>query len=90
MHYCFYFSHSSVEFDASSRALNCLQKGNYVTEKELDGSKKSAKCGGNDLCCCLRYLASDSTLLDVQAWTYWRTPRLIASRSFRPIIDTFD
>ena len=29
-----------VEFDASSRALKCLQKGNYVTEKELDGARK--------------------------------------------------
>ena len=30
-----------VEFDASKRALVCLQKGNYVTEKELDGARKS-------------------------------------------------
>ena len=29
-----------VEFDASSRALVCLKKGNYVTEKELDGARK--------------------------------------------------
>ena len=29
-----------VEFDASKRALVCLQKGNYVTEKELDGARK--------------------------------------------------
>lgn len=29
-----------VEFDASNRALVCLQKGNYVTEKELDGARK--------------------------------------------------
>ena len=29
-----------VEFDASSRALACLKKGNYVTEKELDGARK--------------------------------------------------
>ena len=29
-----------VEFDASSSALKCLQKGNYVTEKELDGARK--------------------------------------------------
>ena len=29
-----------VEFDASSRALACLQKGNYVAEKELDGARK--------------------------------------------------
>ena len=29
-----------VEFDASNRALKALQKGNYVTEKELDGAKK--------------------------------------------------
>ena len=29
-----------VEFDASSRALKALQKGNYVTEKELDGASK--------------------------------------------------
>ena len=29
-----------VEFDASNRALACLQKGNYVTEKELDGARK--------------------------------------------------
>ena len=29
-----------VEFDASSRALSCLKKGNYVTEKELDGARK--------------------------------------------------
>ena len=29
-----------VEFDASSRALKCLQKGNYGTEKELDGARK--------------------------------------------------
>ena len=29
-----------VEFDASKRALVCLQRGNYVTEKELDGARK--------------------------------------------------
>ena len=29
-----------VEFDASNRALACLQKGNYVAEKELDGARK--------------------------------------------------
>jgi len=29
-----------VEFDASSRALKCLQNGKYVTEKELDGARK--------------------------------------------------
>ena len=29
-----------VEFDASKRALVCLQEGNYVTEKELDGARK--------------------------------------------------
>ena len=29
-----------VEFDASSRALACLQKGNYVAAKELDGARK--------------------------------------------------
>jgi Zn-dependent membrane protease YugP len=29
-----------VEFDASSRALKCLRKGNYVSEKELDGARK--------------------------------------------------
>ena len=29
-----------VEFDASNRALVCLQTGNYVTEKELDGARK--------------------------------------------------
>ena len=29
-----------VEFDASSRALKYLQKGNYVSEKELDGARK--------------------------------------------------
>ena len=29
-----------VEFDASSRALKALQKGNYVTKKELDGARK--------------------------------------------------
>jgi Zn-dependent membrane protease YugP len=29
-----------VEFDASKRALACLQKGNYVNEKELDGARK--------------------------------------------------
>ena len=29
-----------VEFDASSRALACLKKGNYVSEKELDGARK--------------------------------------------------
>ena len=29
-----------VEFDASNRALACLKKGNYVTEKELDGARK--------------------------------------------------
>lgn len=29
-----------VEFDASSRALKCLQEGNYVSEKELDGARK--------------------------------------------------
>ena len=29
-----------VEFDASSRALACLKKGSYVSEKELDGARK--------------------------------------------------
>ena len=29
-----------VEFDASSRAISCLQRGGYVTEKELDGARK--------------------------------------------------
>ncbi|MDA7822946.1 zinc metallopeptidase [Opitutales bacterium] len=29
-----------VEFDASSRAIACLQRGGYVTEKELDGARK--------------------------------------------------
>jgi Zn-dependent membrane protease YugP len=29
-----------VEFDASKRALTCLKKGQYVTDKELDGARK--------------------------------------------------
>lgn len=29
-----------VEFDASKRALACLEKGNYVTSNELDGARK--------------------------------------------------
>ena len=29
-----------VEFDASKRALACLKKGNYVSEKELHGAKQ--------------------------------------------------
>ncbi len=29
-----------VEFDASKRALTCLQKGNYVVDKELEGARK--------------------------------------------------
>jgi Zn-dependent membrane protease YugP len=29
-----------VEFDASKRALACLEKGNYVTANELDGARK--------------------------------------------------
>jgi len=29
-----------VEFDASNRAISCLQRGGYVTEKELDGARK--------------------------------------------------
>jgi Zn-dependent membrane protease YugP len=29
-----------VEFDASNRAIACLQRGGYVTEKELDGARK--------------------------------------------------
>jgi hypothetical protein len=29
-----------VEFDASKRALACLERGNYVTSNELDGARK--------------------------------------------------
>ncbi len=54
-----------VEFDASKRALACLQKGNYVNEKELDGARKVLDAAA------LTYVAAFITsLLTLVYWAY--------------------
>ena len=54
-----------VEFDASKRALVCLQKGNYVTEKELDGARKVLNAAA------MTYVAAFITsLLTLLYWAY--------------------
>ena len=54
-----------VEFDASKRALVCLQEGNYVTEKELDGARKVLNAAA------MTYVAAFITsLLTLLYWAY--------------------